>query len=71
MPWRLKGGEVTFKSNLRGSNSLEEEESVWEEMVTFQGEDQPEHRYRVGVEETLCWVVHIKQDEVGSYSMWS
>ncbi|XP_049501962.1 translation initiation factor IF-2-like [Panthera uncia] len=32
-------------------------------MVTFQVEDQPERWYRVGVEETLHWVVHIKHDE--------
>lgn len=36
----------------------------------FQVEDQPKHGYRVGVGETLCWVVHINQGEVGFYSHW-
>lgn len=68
VPWRLKGGEAAFKSDLKERVKLEQEDSMWVEMVMVQVEAQPKHRYRVGVGETLCWVVHISQDEAGSYS---
>lgn len=46
VPWRLKEGEVTFKSDLKERVKLEQEESVWAEMVMFQVEAQPKQVQR-------------------------
>lgn len=34
----------------------------------LQVDAQPKEEYRVGVGETSCWVVHINQNLLGSYS---
>ena len=64
---RLKGREVTFNSGLKERVKLEQEESVWEEVVMLQVEAQAKDRYKVGVGESSCWVVHKNQGMLGSY----
>lgn len=63
MPWRLRGREGIFKSGLKERVKVEQEESVWEEVVMLQ----VEARLRIGteLEWERCWVVHMNQDMPG------
>lgn len=39
---------------------------MWKEVVMRRRDPPSKHRYRAGVRETSCWVVHINQDTVHS-----